>query len=154
MLLNSLHCPRVISGHNTISEQSHSKWSVGVSETRSVGLIAVIAGLFGAAGIALGAIAAHRVPDPGLVTSANYLVMHAAGALAVAFGASQQERLRLWLLGAALLLAGSGLFASDMASRAFLGGKLFPFAAPMGGSTMILGWLVIGVAGILSLRPR
>lgn len=115
--------------------------------------IAVAAGIAGAIGIALGAIQAHRVPDPALATAAGYLVMHAAAAVgASAWWRQGEGRSRLWLWGAVLLLAGSGLFAADMSSRAFVGGNLFPFAAPMGGSTMILGWLTIAAAGFASRR--
>lgn len=118
------------------------------------GVMAALAGLWGAGGIALGAIAAHRVPDPALATAANYLVIHAAAVVAVGQGASAQARANLWLAAAACLLAGSGLFAADMVSRAFFGSKLFPMAAPIGGSTMILGWLTIAAAGVMAWRTR
>ncbi|MFY9968786.1 MAG: DUF423 domain-containing protein, partial [Roseiarcus sp.] len=42
--------------------------------------------------------------------------------------------------------AGAAVFAGDLAARAFTGARLFPFAAPLGGSTMILSWLALAIA--------
>jgi uncharacterized membrane protein YgdD (TMEM256/DUF423 family) len=52
--------------------------------------------------------------------------------------------MRLVAAGAALAL-GTLLFAGDLSSRAFAGGKLFPFAAPAGGSLMILAWIALAL---------
>ena len=94
-------------------------------------LIVFFAGLAGAAGVALGAAAAHRVDDPGLATAAQMLVLHAA---------------------AVLLIGGALLFAGDIALRGFTGNRLFPMAAPIGGSTMIGGWVVLAIAALAGLR--
>ena len=42
----------------------------------------------------------------------------------------------------------STLFSGDIAARTLWGVRLFPMAAPIGGSTMIIGWLLLSVAGI------
>jgi uncharacterized membrane protein YgdD (TMEM256/DUF423 family) len=42
--------------------------------------------------------------------------------------------------------AGSALFAADLAAHALTGARLFPFAAPIGGSAMILSWLALAIA--------
>ncbi|HRY08015.1 MAG TPA: DUF423 domain-containing protein, partial [Hyphomicrobiaceae bacterium] len=59
---------------------------------------------------------------------------------------------KIWIVSAALLLGGAVLFAADIAARTIGGFRLFPMAAPTGGSAMILGWLVLVFAGVLSLR--
>lgn len=120
-------------------------------------ILNVLAGLIGAAGVALAAVAAHRVPDPALASAANMMMLHAAAALAVTAHMRRAHhapaiRSRAWGLAALLLLAGAALFAGDIALRSFTGSRLFPMAAPLGGSTMIAGWLAVAVAGILGLR--
>ena len=106
--------------------------------------VTLAGGLAGAAGVALAAAGSHG-GHPGLETAGLLLVMHAAAALALA------GRGGLFGLAAALLLAGSALFAGDLAARTYLHTRLFPFAAPAGGLTMIAGWL--GVA-LMALRGR
>jgi uncharacterized membrane protein YgdD (TMEM256/DUF423 family) len=120
-------------------------------------VIVVLAGLMGAAGVALGAVAAHRVQDPALATASQMLVLHAAAALAVTAHLRRVHHqlargFRIWLVGGVLLLAGAGLFCGDIALRSMIGGRLFPMAAPVGGSTMIAGWLMLAMAGLVSLR--
>ncbi len=122
-------------------------------------VIVGIAGLTGAAGVSLGALAAHRVNDPSLTTASQMLVLHAAAAVAVAAHLAQAEQGRMssawaWVVAAVLFLGGSTLFACDIAARTFAGVRLFPMAAPTGGSAMILGWLVLAFAAALSLRGR
>ena len=119
-------------------------------------VIVALAGLAGAAGVALGAVAAHRVDDPALVTASHMLVLHAVAAVAVAahLRTVHQRPMRhynVWTLAALLLLAGAILFAGDIAMRSFAGGRLFPMAAPTGGSTMIAGWLTLAVAAGLGM---
>ena len=41
--------------------------------------------------------------------------------------------------------AGATLFAAELAAHAFTGERLFPFAAPIGGSAMILSWLALAI---------
>jgi uncharacterized membrane protein YgdD (TMEM256/DUF423 family) len=44
---------------------------------------------------------------------------------------------------------GGVLFASDVSMRAFAGHRLFPMAAPAGGTILIIAWLVLAVASIV-----
>ena len=44
------------------------------------------------------------------------------------------------------------MFAGDLVMRAQAGTPLFPMAAPIGGGTMILGWLL--VAGAAAFGPK
>lgn len=106
-----------------------------------------IAGLTGAAGVALSAIAAHRTELTNLGTAANMLLFHAPAFLAL--GVLATNRLRRG--GGWALALGLALFAGDLVSRAFLGGRLFPMAAPSGGVLMIAGWLVIGLSAFAEI---
>lgn len=117
-------------------------------------ILSLLAGLLGAAGVALSAVAAHRVDDPALATAAPLLVMHAAAALAIVALAAHCTRPLAWTIAAGLLIAGSALFAGDIALRAATGNRLFPMAAPTGGSTMIIGWLMVALASVLELSDR
>ena len=93
-------------------------------------LLTLFAGVLGAAGVALAAIAAHRVQDPSLATAAHLLVMQAAAVLGVVAVATRCTRPLAWTIAGALLLAGAALFAGDITLRAFTGNRLFPMAAP------------------------
>jgi len=113
---------------------------------------AALAGLTGASGIILAATAAHGVPDPRLQTAANFMLLHAAATLAVcglSFAAPQRG---VWFLGAAgLFLCGSLLFGGDLAARALAGTRLFPMAAPLGGTLLIVGWVFVALAALVVL---
>jgi len=126
---------------------------------KSRSIIVVAAGLAGAAGMALGALAAHRIDDPSLATASHMLVLHAAAALGLAAHLRRVHHgpapfAKIWIVSAALLLGGAVLFAGDIAARTIGGFRLFPMAAPTGGAAMILGWLVLAFVGALSLRGR
>ena len=114
---------------------------------------AAVAGLTGAGGIILAAAAAHGVPDPRLQTAANFLLLHAAATLAVCGLALAVPRRGIWFLGAAgLLLSGSLLFGGDLSARALAGTRLFPMAAPLGGTLLIFGWAWVTLAALIVTR--
>lgn len=96
------------------------------------------AGLCGALGVALSAIAAHA-GGGNLGTAASFLLAHAPAFLVLGFVAGKLLRVGAWAL-----LVGLVLFAGDLVSRDYLGQRLFPLAAPSGGILMIAGWLLIG----------
>ena len=86
-----------------------------------------------------------------LTPPAQFLIMHAAAALAIAAVATRAAHPGGFLL-AALDPAGRRLAVQRRHRRAHaLGHRLFPMAAPIGGSTMIVGWLVLAAAGIWEL---
>jgi uncharacterized membrane protein YgdD (TMEM256/DUF423 family) len=109
-------------------------------------ILAVIAALMGAAGVALAAAAQHAAGGELPHTASLFLVLHAAALI----GVSAQRAGRFASIAGLVLAAGAVLFAADLSSRAFLGARLFPFAAPLGGTTMILSWLALALA--LGLR--
>lgn len=82
------------------------------------------------------------------------LLWHAPALMAAAVARESQLLHRaLSSLALALLIAGVGLFALDLAVRAFLGWpRLFPMAAPLGGSLTIAGWLALAAAALTARR--
>jgi uncharacterized membrane protein YgdD (TMEM256/DUF423 family) len=105
------------------------------------------AGLFGAAGVALSAAAAHA-GGGNIATAANFLLFHAPALLALSvLGAGKVLRAGGWIL-----LVGVLLFSGDLLARHYIGDRLFPMAAPAGGTLMILGWLVIAASAFT--QPR
>ncbi len=122
-----------------------------MSVMQAAALLAVYAGLAGAAGVALAAAGAHGNALSDLTQPAQFLIMHAAAALAVVAVATRAAHPAVFLVAALVLLAGVTLFSGDIAMRTFTGHRIFPMAAPTGGTTMIVGWLIVAGAGIWEL---
>jgi len=105
-------------------------------------ILAVVAALMGAAGVALAAAATHVDGGELARTASLFLILHAAALI----GVSAQRAGRSAPIAGLALAAGVVLFAADLSMRAFAGARLFPFAAPIGGTTMIVAWLALGLA--------
>ncbi|BGE84497.1 MULTISPECIES: DUF423 domain-containing protein [Methylosinus] len=119
-------------------------------------IIVFVAALEGAAGVVAAAAAAHVEASPLLDTASRFLMIHAAAGLALAaLAASVGSSLR-WLLAATFAMqAGAALFSGDLAVRALAGTRLFPYAAPIGGSLLIASWAALAVfALVCALRAR
>ena len=118
-------------------------------------LLIALAGLMGAAGIMLAAAGAHAAPGAGLDGAAYMLLFHAAALLG---GVALLQQGALWrplaLIALAAWVVGAVLFSGDIALRAFAGHRLFAFAAPSGGVILILVWLALTVAAIVSAVSR
>jgi uncharacterized membrane protein YgdD (TMEM256/DUF423 family) len=111
--------------------------------------LAALAAFAGAAGVVEAAIAAHAAADPLVQTSANFLLLTAAAVIAIAGIALAAQHYRAWFLAAGfVLLGGAVLFCADLAARVFMTHKLFAYAAPAGGTMMIVGWLAAAIAGL------
>lgn len=111
-------------------------------------IIATIAALQGAAGVSLAAAAAHVDANPLLTTASQFLMIHAGAGLGLSALARNKPLFPGLLTSAAFALqAGVTLFSADLAARVYLGGKLFPFAAPTGGSLTIIAWLALALWG-------
>ena len=112
----------------------------------------LLASLMGAAGVVLAAAAAHAASGAGLDSAAYLLLFHAVAVLGVAALAPQGL---LWppaaLAAMAGFVLGGVLFASDVSMRAFAGHRLFPMAAPAGGTILIIAWLVLALASIVMM---
>lgn len=116
------------------------------------GLLALFAGLAGAGGVAGSAAASHGAAGPDLGIAAQFAMVHAAVILVLALSTVAP---RPAFLGAATLMSfGLALFAGDLTVRAFGGPRLFPMAAPTGGTLLILAWLAVAGAALVGLFQR
>ena len=106
-------------------------------------ILLLLAGVLGAAGVAAAAAASHG-ESRNLSAIATIFLAHAPVLLVLAL----HGRSRLLGGAAVALAAGTLVFGSDLALRQWMGHALFPGAAPLGGVTMMLGWLLIVVAGV------
>ena len=110
----------------------------------------LFAGLYGVAGVALAALAAHGGGETNLAASASAMCLaHAPALLALALG---NVRLRTAWLAGLLMIVGTLLFAGDLVTLRFTGSGLFPYAAPTGGWAMMLGWLAVAAGAVLRVR--
>lgn len=118
-----------------------------------ISTLLLLAGLMGASGVALAAAAAHAAPGAGLDSAAYLLLFHAVAVLGAAGLANQGL---LWsplaLTAMAGFVLGGVLFAGDVSMRVFAGHRLFPMAAPTGGSLLILAWLILAAAALVIMR--
>lgn len=109
-------------------------------------IILALAGLVGASGVVLAAVAAHVPGAAELATAAEFLLLHAAAAVGLVALAARGSGATP-LAGAAAMLLGAALFSGDLALRQLAHTKLLWGTAPFGGTIMIVGWvLVIGTA--------
>ena len=114
----------------------------------------IAAGLFGALGVGGAALAAHGGDNRLIAIAAAIALVHAPVLLALA--ALPPDLLRLRSASGLLLIAGTLLFAGDLAARTVLGDRLFENAAPVGGMILIGGWLlmIVGAAAAAVLTAR
>ena len=113
--------------------------------------------MLAAAGVALGAFGAHalksRLPPDLLAvwhTGVQYHLWHALGMIAVGLSAAIVPD-GPWLRGAgALLLAGIVLFSGSLYALALGAPRGFGALTPIGGISLVLGWLALAVAVLRS----
>ena len=119
---------------------------------RPADLLAVLAALMGASGVALAAASTHAGGGDLGRTAAEFLVLHAAALMGVtaAARAGSARRARRLLIAGAGLCVGTLLFAGDLTKLAFTASRLFPYAAPTGGSLMILSWIALAAVFALA----
>ena len=110
-------------------------------------LLAALAALMGAAGVALAALSTHADGGEFGRTAAQFLSLHAAALLGLSAHARNAELggARAMLIAGAALALGTVLFSGDLTMLAFAHARLFPFAAPTGGSLMILSWIALAI---------
>jgi uncharacterized membrane protein YgdD (TMEM256/DUF423 family) len=114
---------------------------------RSASLL--VAGLMGVTGVVTAAAASHG-SDPRLMAGASAMCLAHAPALVALYAA--WPSLRMAALAFLLLALGTALFAGDLVLRHFAGHGLFPMSAPMGGITMMAGWLAVALGAFLPRR--
>lgn len=113
----------------------------------------VLAGLMGAAGVGLMAAGSHSAGGAFATTAGQMLLFHApAIAAAVSARAAGLLAPGVGRLAVYALMAGPAIFAADLAWRGFGHPRLFPMAAPLGGSLTILAWLLLAAAALTAPR--
>ena len=123
-----------------------------MSPNNALRLAAVLAGLMGAAGVALAAASAHQADASRLASASSMLLFHASAVIGAALLTGHRiARRSLGLTATFGFVVGATLFAGDLAMRQYAGHGLFTMAAPTGGTLLILSWLVLAIA---ALWPR
>ena len=87
-----------------------------------------------------------RLPDLGI--AANFLLFHAPALIGIALLAGN----RVATAGGWVLVVGLVLFAGDLVMLTERGASPFALAAPIGGSLLILGWLLVALSPFVG-RP-
>ena len=112
-------------------------------------ILIILAAIMGADGIMLAAASAHGAEASRLASASSMLLFHASAVLsAVALTERGVIHAHIGIVAAFGFVLAASLFAGDLTMRQYAGHGLFPMAAPIGGSTMIIGWLLLSVAGI------
>lgn len=115
-------------------------------------VLIAFAGLMGAGGVGLAATAAHAADASRLLPASAMLLFHACAVLGTC--ALFERRLihaRIGSIAASGFVTAAALFSGDLVMRQFTGERLFPYAAPTGGTLLIASWLVLSIA---ALWPR
>lgn len=126
--------------------------TMAIPETgaRGARFVFALASVMMAAGVGMAAVSAHAGAGREIGVASTVLLanapMLAAAALALKSGFLARH---LGHLGIGLGFVGTALFTADMVSRGFGHGALFEYAAPIGGSTDILAWIVVAVAAVV-----
>ncbi len=123
--------------------------------TRSPFILAAVAALMGTAGVALAAAGVHASGGELAARGALFLLIHAAAALGIAAHARiATAQGRALVVVGFVMEAGATLFSAELAVRAFTGERIFPFAAPIGGSTMMISWLALAIVFAAAARRQ
>jgi uncharacterized membrane protein YgdD (TMEM256/DUF423 family) len=116
-------------------------------EFRLFRILVILAGIMGADGVILAATAAHQADAARLMPASSMLLFHASAVLAtVALTERGIVHAKGGVAAAFGFAVASALFAGDLCMRHFAGHGLFPFAAPTGGTLLIISWLVLAIA--------
>jgi uncharacterized membrane protein YgdD (TMEM256/DUF423 family) len=120
--------------------------------TRLFRILVILAGVMGADGVILAAVAAHQPDAARLAAASSMLLFHATAVLAVVALAERGViHMRIGIAAAWGFVIAAAVFAGDLTLRQYAGHSLFPLAAPTGGTLLIVSWFVLAVA---SAWPR
>jgi uncharacterized membrane protein YgdD (TMEM256/DUF423 family) len=115
--------------------------------TRLFRILVILAGVMGADGVILAAVAAHQPDATRLAAASSMLLFHATAVLAtVALAERGVIHMRIGIAAAWGFVIAAALFAGDLTLRQYAGHSLFPLAAPTGGTLLIISWVVLAVA--------
>lgn len=108
----------------------------------------------GCAGVAVAAAGAHLQGGDTARIAAEFLLVHGAAVFAMASVDGSRRGQVGVLLAAGVLAVSASLFGADLALASLAGLRPLPAAAPIGGVGMVLGWLLLALAGFRQfLRP-
>src|SRR5471032_2724923 len=114
---------------------------------RTLRILVILAGVMGADGVILAAVAAHQPDATRLASASSMLLFHALAVLAVVALAERGViHVRIGISVAFGFVVAAVLFAGDLSLRQYAGHSLFPMAAPTGGTLLIVSWLALAVA--------
>jgi uncharacterized membrane protein YgdD (TMEM256/DUF423 family) len=120
--------------------------------SRTFRVLIAAAGLMGAAGVIVAAMATHEADTARLAPASMMLLFHACAVLGtVALAERGLVHSRIGLIGSCGFVLAAALFSGDLMMRHVTGDRLFPFAAPTGGTLLIASWLVLTLS---ALWPR
>ena len=115
-----------------------------------------IAGVDGALAVIMAAVGAHAVvlaakPAHWFASANDIQFWHAIALVGVAALARHARRPRLLLLNAAgaLFAGGTVLFSGTLYIQAITGSVPLPTAAPIGGASLICGWIALALAALV-----
>jgi uncharacterized membrane protein YgdD (TMEM256/DUF423 family) len=115
--------------------------------TRLFRILVILAGVMGADGVILAAVAAHQPDAARLAAASSMLLFHATAVLAVVALAERGViHMRIGIAAAWGFVIAAAVFAGDLTLRQYAGHSLFPLAAPAGGTLLIVSWFVLAVA--------
>jgi uncharacterized membrane protein YgdD (TMEM256/DUF423 family) len=110
-------------------------------------ILIILAGVLGADGVVLAALAAHEPDAARLGAASSMLLFHASAALGTVALAERGVICHGIGLAAGFgFVLAAALFAGDLTLRQFAGHGLFPMAAPAGGTLLIASWLVLALS--------
>ncbi|MDA9961590.1 DUF423 domain-containing protein [Opitutales bacterium] len=123
----------------------------------------VAAGLLGASGVLLGALAAHWLrevfeTDPrkgeAFGTAVDYHLLHAVGllVLSVAVGSKNEVFARRSRKAGWVMVIGICLFCGTIYAWALGGPKWLVHVTPLGGVTLVVSWIMVAWAGLALTR--
>ena len=110
-------------------------------------ILIILAAIMGADGVILAALSAHQADASRLAAASSMLLFHSTAVLAtVALAERGLIHAKGGIVAALGFVIASSLFAADLSLRQYAGHGLFPFAAPAGGTLLIVSWLILAVA--------
>jgi len=115
--------------------------------SRVARILTGLAGIMGADGVILAAASAHEADAARLGSASSMLLFHACAVIGtVALIERGVIHARIGMVAGWGFVIAAALFATDLTLRQYADHSLFPFAAPTGGTLLILSWLALAIA--------
>jgi len=145
---------RVLPGSKELPEQliatlCRIKKEIQVTMGNASAPLIAVAGLLGAAGVALAAAAAHVDGSEALRAAAELAMVHAVAGLAIIAISLHARRPWLWRTIVGIMLTGAILFVGTVGLGVLAEFRPLPMLAPVGGSLTILAWVGVSIAGLI-----